>query len=832
MSGLGDLFARYPGRFPGRTLLAALLLCALAVVAGRGLGIDADLVSLLPEGSPAAEDYRVFLERFGGFEKVFIVITAPEGDSLDQRGARAQKTARRLEELLAASPVVASVRSGLQAEDEDFIFRYGLPRALLLLPEDRWREAVAERAAPEAVAERVARMRRTLATPAGSFEAPLLKADPLGFAQDLPALAGGPSGLPMDPLTSTFLSDSGDASLVILTPAQSEIDAAGGRALLAELEAAFEQVRGEIEGPVEIHALGGPLYAAQDEALLRTDLRRTLTGSILGCAAVLVLAFEGVLLPLVCLLALGFALVWTGGLVALVVGPVTGVSVGFASVIVGLGIDYGIHGATRFRQQVLGGQERRGALAETFRHAGPGILTSALTTAGAFGVLALAHFRPLRELGTVVAVGMLAVLLATATAGAALLVVLPPPRRRPGPPWRWLGHWVRWSTALGERHARTVLVVAVGLTAVAAVGLGRLGLDPDLSALRPVDHPALEGERLLVDRFAVGLDTANVVIPGATRGEALERAAAVTALIRRMAPPGVSVTSPADWLPGEERTARRLEALAQGPEGELLARAAEQAQEELRAVGLNPRAFRSGLDALAAMAAGRDPDAPPAEAWPEWLDQLVREDSDGAWVALSLRLPSGTWNQGPPAELLEPMRAAAPGLAFASAVAMGPELRSLAARDLRNLAGWALALVALVVLVSFRGRVSSAVLAMVPVSLASVWTLGLWALAGGALDLVSLAVVPVMLGIGIDDGLHAVHGSREEGLTASVRGAGRAMTLTTLTTVVGFGSLLLSRVPGLRNGGSLVALGVLASLLATLLLLPALAALRSPRRSG
>jgi predicted RND superfamily exporter protein len=837
MSDLGDRLARFPGRFPGRTLLAALVLCVLAVVAGRGLGIDADLVSLLPEGSPAAEDYRVFLERFGGFEKVFIVVTAPASghdDSLDERGARAQKTARRLEELLASSPAVASARSGLRAEDEDFIFQYGLPRALLLLPEDRWRQAVAERAAPEAVAQRVARMRRTLATPAGSFEAPLFKADPLGFALDLPALAGGPSGLPMDPLTSTFLSDSGDASLVILTPAQSEIDAAGGRALLAELEAAFERVREEIEGPVELHALGGPLYAAQDEALLRTDLSRTLTGSIVGCAAVLVLAFEGVLLPLVCLLALGFALVWTGGLVGLAVGPVTGVSVGFAAVIVGLGIDYGIHGATRFRQQVLAGEERRSALAETFRHAGPGILTSALTTAGAFGVLALAHFRPLRELGIVVAVGMLAVLLATASVGAAVL--LPPPRRRPGPPWRWLGRWVEWVTELGERHHRAVLVAAVVLTAVAAVGLGRLGLDPDLSALRPVDHPALEGERLLVDRFAVGLDTANVVIPGATRGEALERAAAATALIRRAAPPGLSVTSPADWLPGAERTARRLAVLApgsaRGPEGELLARAVEQAEAELRAVGLNPRAFQSGLDALAALSAGRDPGAPSVEVWPEWLDQLVREDENGAWVALSLRLPSGTWGEGPPTDLLEEMRAAAPGLAFASAVAMGPELRSLAAGDLRSLAGWALALVALVVLFSFRGRVSSALLSMVPVALASVWTLGLWALAGGAIDLVSLAVVPVMLGIGIDDGLHAVHGSRKEGLTASVRGAGRAMTLTTLTTVVGFGSLLLSRVPGLRNGGSLVALGVLASLLATLLLLPALAAWGDSRRAG
>jgi hypothetical protein len=93
--------------------------------------------------------------------------------------------------------------------------------------------------------------------------------------------------------------------------------------------------------------------------------------------------------------------------------------------------------------------------------------------------------------------------------------------------------------------------------------------------------------------------------------------------------------------------------------------------------------------------------------------------------------------------------------------------------------------------------------------------------------------MPVMLGIGIDDGLHVAHGVRREpgaGVAGAVRGAGRAMVLTTLTTCAGFGSLGLSQIPGLRRGGLLIAAGVAACLLATLLVLPALEAATRRKR--
>jgi predicted RND superfamily exporter protein len=146
--------------------------------------------------------------------------------------------------------------------------------------------------------------------------------------------------------------------------------------------------------------------------------------------------------------------------------------------------------------------------------------------------------------------------------------------------------------------------------------------------------------------------------------------------------------------------------------------------------------------------------------------------------------------------------------------------------DLRRLGAWCLVAIAAVVLLSFRGRPRPALLSLLPVLLGSFWLLGLCGGIGLVIDPMSMTVAPLLLGIGIDDGLHALHGARAHGdLVSSLKQVGQAMTLTTLTTCIGFGTLVFSRVPSLQSGGALVAAGTALCLLATLLVLPALDAL-------
>ncbi len=818
-------------RRPGWVVLLVLLAAGLALVPAQNVRLSADLVTLLPEGSPAAADYRVFLQRFGGLEKVFVlVLPGKPGDAgrPDPGEAELVEAAGLLEEILAVSPEVATVSAGISAEDEEFFLRWVTPRSPLLVTGDGWFEAVAERLEPAAIRRRVRALKAALGTPAGAVQARLVRSDPLGFSDRLPRSAAG-GALPLDLLTSTFLAPGGDASLLILTPARSEMDPEGGRALLAELEAAYGEVRQRLAVPLEFRALGGPLYAAQDERLLRQDLERTLTGSLAATSLLLVAAFGGLALPLAALGPLAVALVWTAGFLGLVSPEITAVSIGFGAVLVGLGVDYGIHCGARFRQAFAESRDAAVALAETRRHSGPGILTSALTTAAGFLVLGFAHFRPLSELGGLVAAGILSILAAVALLGSAALILVAPRLRPPGALWRWLGAAVERASALAAARPRAVLTVAAVISAAALAALAALSLDPDLRNLRPDDHPARDAEALLVDRFDLGLDTASVVVDGSDLAATLERLAAAHRRLRRALGEEVEISHPAGYLAAGEPVTERLQSLSTLP----FARAADDLERELRAANLNPRAFARGLEALRALGRGEDPGAPPPEAWPPWLGEALLTDADGTWGLLRLRLPEGTWPEGPPAELVAELTAAVPGAVFASATALGAELRLVAGRDLRNLSLLALGAVALVVGFSFRGRVRYSLLAGLPVVLGTLWTLGLWSALGRSLDLFTLAVLPIMLGIGIDDGLHVVHGARrdpEGGLRGAAVGAGRALVLTTLTTAVGFGSLVLSHIPGLRNGGLLIATGVVACLLATVLVLPAIEAAAGRQR--
>ncbi len=816
--------------------LAALLATCLALVAVGRIRLHADLATMLPNGAPVADAYRTFFEHFDGLELVFVAVEPTDATSADS-GPTVDlvRVAAALEIELSRHPELTDVRAGLTEHDESFFLQYVAPRAPLLM-DDAGLETVAQRLTPEAIRQRVARLRASLTTPAGAFHRRWAPNDPLGLAETLPAMRGV-GGLPLDGWTSVFLSQDGDTALIVATPTAPEMDPAGGRAVATAIDEACDAVTAETGIAFRCRAVGGPLYAAQDERLLRHDLRRTILGSLIATSAVLILAFEGILLPIAVLVPLLVGLLWGAGLIGWWTPEISAISIGFGAVLIGLGVDYAIHLATRFRQLYSATGSRHQALSNAVAECGPGIATSALTTTAGFAVLGLARLQPLREVGSLVAVGVVMVLVALATVGGVMLVAVAPRMNAPGASWRRLGSMIDLAAGFATRRAGTIVALAVAGSLAAVWSLGSLEFNADPRALRPADPPARAVEALLADRFGVGLDTAHVLVAGGNQAEALDRTRAATAVLRASLPAGATLSSPSDYLAGGTHRERRLQALRALP----FAEAADALEQALVNANLNPKAFATGLDALRAFARGEDPGPPPVQHWPSWLaSALVSDhqvpDDPHAWASIAVRLPTGAWPSGPPATLEAALDSVAPGSVVIAAGALGEELQTMAAADLRRLSLLALAAVGLVVLVSFRGHVISSVLALLPVVLGTLWTLGAWAAVGRPLDLFCLAVLPILLGIGIDDGLHVMHGARSRpdvepgsGIRSALHGAGRALLLTTLTTAAGFASLMLSDIPGLSNGGALIAAGVTACWLATLLVLPAIETLAHPR---
>ncbi len=834
---------------PWRTLAFALVLLLLATWAARDLRPRADLASLLPRDSEAGEAYRLVLEEFGGVETLFVMLrqgqalpprAAPTTHDLD-RGELVLEAAWALADRLRVHEHVAAIRTGIEAEDERLFFEQVAKRAPLLLGDREFERALAARLDPAALAQR-ARDLRLMATTAGNEAAVVLaRFDPLGFLEDLEgfsldgdALA---DGFPVDALTGSFRGPGGEA-LVLVTPRASELDAAAGRALLETLEGEVAALAGEFGIELEMFAVGGPLYAARDERALRTDLATTLAGSAIASLILLTAAFGGLRLPLLALFALAVGLVFTAGLLAVSLGTISALALGFAAVLIGLGLDYAIHACTRFVAESARGLAAREALEVVLREVSPAILAAALTTAAAFLVLTLAALRSVRELGVLVALGMFGILLATYVVGTPLLALGFAGSVRTTRLFDVAQAIVQRALRLARQRRRVVVLAALFLFGLGAVGLTRIEVDPDLRQLRPGDDASEVSERLLALTFGLGsgVEAASLVLEGDNLDEVLERAAAVTALVRPRLPQSARLESPSDLLASQRQVERRLKHLS-ASDLTVSLRAFESA---LREEGLRPAAFREGLEALGAMAEGRDPLAVEArERLPEWAaGSLALSESGRTYARLRLRLPSDGWQDGLPSDLAAEIEALAPGTRFASSGAVGAELRSLARRDLRVLAvGSSLAVLA-VVLVAMRFRFRLAAYALLPVVWGATVSLGLWGLFArpARLDLLSIAVLPILLGIGVDDGLHALCGQRGNGplrswLGGSIASTGRAMVLTTLTTAAGFSSLALSSIPGLERGGLLVAGGVVACLVATLLVLPASAGTEGDQRS-
>lgn len=800
-------------------LAAAVVVSGWAVWQASELEINAQVENMLPQ-TPAAEDYRRFLREFGGVEKIFVLVTAAEGSKAAPDVLTA--AADRLASVLRESETIDSVRSGLDSADEALVIEEMIPRALLFA-NDEQRMAMRRRLEPEAVRARVHSLKSRLILPSSIWEKPLLAADPLGLSEELDWRSVGGQALGVvDPSSGAFLSPDRTVALVIVTPRASEIDTAAGLHLQGLLESAYAVTWDALGPHLAFEALGGPLYAAQDEKILRGDLTSTVTTSAMGVAILLLLYFWSFRTPMALALAVATGVLWTAALMSVLWGRLSVVGLAFGSILVGLGVDYGIHGAVRFHQWRARGLEADAAVRRSISDTAPAIQASAWTTVAAFLVLVAARFMPLRELGLAVALGIVMILAASLAVGASLLATSPTPVRRPPFKASFLAEKIdnavrRSSNALNGKEGR-IVVVAVLLTAAALGGVGKLRTEADLQSFRPIDHPARGTERLLAEKFGVGVDTLTIVLEGPDLDTALDKGRRIASLVRQELGQHAVISSPSDWLLSNRDVRESLGWWTDGA----LAEAVETMRRAAPDAGLSMKAFERSLEVLERVAAGKTPPEVPATSWPSWLAQTIRVGPEVSSVAIQVRATKGTLASGPALDLQRAIKAVEPGAAIASAALVGEELRGSVLSELRRLGTWCGLAIALGVLLSFRWRWFDSLLALLPVTLGFLWLVGLCGWLGIALDPFSAMMAPLILGIGIDDGLHALHGRiAHGGLREAILAVGPPMVLTTLTTCVGFGSLLVSSIPTLRRGGALVALGTLFCLLATLIVLPA-----------
>jgi predicted RND superfamily exporter protein len=147
-------------------------------------------------------------------------------------------------------------------------------------------------------------------------------------------------------------------------------------------------------------------------------------------------------------------------------------------------------------------------------------------------------------------------------------------------------------------------------------------------------------------------------------------------------------------------------------------------------------------------------------------------------------------------------------------------------------AWYSLAAIVVLVLIHFR-NLSSVVLALIPVAVGSIWLGGVMGLFHIPFNPANIMTLPLVIGIGVTNGIHILNRFAEEktpGIFA--RSTGKAVLVSGLTTIAGFGSLMLAKHQGIQSLGCVMAAGVAACMIAGLMFLPALLNLLTRGQKG
>ncbi|HEU5071835.1 MAG TPA: MMPL family transporter, partial [Verrucomicrobiae bacterium] len=149
------------------------------------------------------------------------------------------------------------------------------------------------------------------------------------------------------------------------------------------------------------------------------------------------------------------------------------------------------------------------------------------------------------------------------------------------------------------------------------------------------------------------------------------------------------------------------------------------------------------------------------------------------------------------------------------------EYTTLLKQSYEDAAWYSLIAISLMVLLHFRSLVALA-LALLPVAIGTLWLVGLMGYFKIPFNPANIMTLPLVIGIGVTNGIHILNRfAEEQNPSILAKSTGKAVLVSGLTTIAGFGSLILAKHQGIQSLGYVMASGTAACMLAGLTFLPA-----------
>ena len=799
---------------------------AAALLASK-VRVDTDILSLVPRDNPVVKGFRTTVERFGSVDTLLVVVhLQPEQDvesTLEYAGL--------LAEVLRAWDAIDWVEYRVDSTAEAAVPL--LDRATLFLEPEELDEVLAM-LDDDGLEAAALHLRAQLMAPQSMVTKQLLTLDPAGLLPRILArVKFGGVGVRVDPDTGCLIDAERRFLLMMAKPVHPAQDLEFDRELVAgldlrtrELAAEWAAERGGQPAP-KVEFTGGYVVALDDSHLIKADVVVGLVSSLVGVMLLFLLAFRSrasliyAFFPLVT----GIALTFTFGAVAL--GRINSLTSAFGGLVIGLGIDFVIVLYARYVEERRHGATHEEAVDAMGRHTGVGVLLGAVTTAATFYSFLVTDFAGLWELGLLTGTGILLLVATVYTLLPALLTLVDRNRKQKKVlSLHSFGSDLVCRAAMRRPWVTVLAVCAV--TAVLGFSAGSLKWDDDFRNMRSGDNRAIQLRQEVMDAFDLRFSPMVLRFDGATEGEAMGKARSILPELEALVDGEnlVGVDTIAGVIPPEEVQKVLIEKLEQAaPEIEGLR---ERFRAALRSSGLNPVAFDPGIDHLVTALGRRQPlSLADLEGTPlaRVVDRYVVEAGGEVSAAVYLYPPAERWRGGA-SPALSAVIDGHPGAVLAGTNVISAELRKIVWDDAIKASLLGIVLVYLLMWADLGGPLR-ALLALVPLIFGMVWMLGGMALLGFRLNFFNIFVITMIIGIGVDYGVHLLHRWYESGGDRTeLAETAKAIAVAALTTVVGFGSLVLSHYPGLRSVGAAAILGAVATAVLGMTLLPALLNMR------
>ena len=665
----------------------------------------------------------------------------------------------------------------------------------------------------------------------------------------------------------------GNIFLVTAHAPNSDLNAAA----VKRIRQLINETKQEVSG-VNAGLTGEPVLELDEMVQSQKDTTVAGVVSLILCALIFIYGYNETGRPIKAIICLLIGLGYTFAFATLTVGHLNILTITFLPMLVGLAIDFGVHLITRYEEELRHGQTEVAALTKAMVFTGQGIFTGALTTAGAFAAMAFTDFKGIKEMGVICGGGLMVCLVPMMTLLPALLLrgkqnVLDHQIHEDDKRARIENIWLQ----------RPWLVTAIILAccALAAAQLSKVKFDYNLLNMQSKDLPAVVYERKLID------SADKSVLFGAVVADNLDDAVRLEKKIRTLTNVVVDLESIAGFLHQEQNEKLRLIAeikstvaplqfnapdlkpvdiadlsrtlfsfggycgLARKEVGDSDAALAQQFSSLQKTI----KSFRTAMlsddgDVLAEHAAKlgqyqqalfedlrqtfttlqQQDDRAPLRI--EDLPPALRNRFVGVHGKFLLQVypKKDVWQRDHQEEFVAALRAALDPQDSNQPIITGTPVQLLEyttlLKDSYITAAWySLIAIAIMVLFHFRSVVA-VVLSLIPVAIGTLWLAGLMGWLGVPFNPANIMTLPLVIGIGVTNGIHILNRYAEErtpGILA--RSTGKAVLVSGLTAIAGFGSLILAEHRGIHSLGVIMSVGIATCMVAGLTFLPALLSL-------